>query len=123
MTKKHILFPVIKETKYRDDKTPFITKGSLLDYIYYTNGDLYEWVENKVFTDTLTYIDYGRGRSSVTFYFKGTDDAQYPMFLTDMNSLLHNKNIVDSKVSGTWTFAKRGANYGIKLVDEELKVK
>jgi hypothetical protein len=126
--KKTILFPVINKTQYYSEEyweeskrgQPSIFKGTLLDYVYY-DKDIFDWEENKVFNDTLTYIDYGRGRSSVTFYFKGIDDAQYPMFLTDMSSLLLNKDIIDGKVTGTWTFVKRGKNYGIKLVDDELK--
>lgn len=65
---------------------------------------------------TLTYQGYGRGRSSVTFYWKDQDGNGYPMFLKDMDYMLKN-NKVKSKISGEFEFIKRGQNYGIKMCE------
>lgn len=138
VAKRKILYPVIKETKYWEDAwdselngTPRVVKGSLINYMdnyslqllqegrdlsdYYKNIEL---AENKVFHDVLTYDRVERGRSACTFFFKGEDQAEYPMFITDMDDILKTKDISSGQVSGTWTFAKRGANYGIKLYEE-----
>jgi hypothetical protein len=127
MAKKIILYPVVKETTYYSDKyyqedlrgKPDKVKGSLLTYegdTYYYK-DNFEMIENKVFEETLTFSGYGRGRSSAVFYWKDSTGADYQMFMTDMDDLLNNKNIINRQVTGAWTFCKRGQNYEIKLAD------
>lgn len=128
MAKKVILFPVIKETTYypKDDEwyikqglagKPREVKGSLIDYDN-RSGNV-EYIENKVFEDTLTFEGYARGRSSAVFHFVDSSGATYQMFMTDIDDLLKNRDIINRQVKGKWTFCKRGKNYGIKLYDEE----
>jgi hypothetical protein len=125
MAKKIILYPVVKETTYYSDtyyqeevrSKPDKVKGSLLTYEGDTHyyKDNFEMIKNKVFEETLTYAGYGRGRSSAVFYFKDSTGADYQMFMTDMDDLLKSKDILNGQVAATWTFCKRGQNYGIKL--------
>ncbi|GLO66231.1 hypothetical protein [Oceanobacillus kimchii] len=130
MAKKKILYPIVKETTYYDDSewntnrgvagTPDRVKDSLISYDGFL-GDNVELVENRVFKEVLTYDGYGRGRSSAVFYFKDSTGATYQMFMTDMDDLLKHKSIMDQKISGEWTYQKRGKNFGIRLADSELK--
>ncbi len=109
---------------------PFIN-GSLQEYSFYNlnddeieriyNGEHIEsqdgtiWKPNEEIYLRLHYDSYGRGRSSVTFYWKDDNGHRYPMFLTDMNDLLK-QNVGVSNIYGIFTYVKRGANYGIKLL-------
>lgn len=126
MPKKTILYPLIKETTYYDSDSEFYirqglagkprdVKNSLITYDGYTGGDNTTYVENRVFDDTLTYMGYARGRSSAVFNFKDSTGATYQMFMKDVDELLSSKNLIDGKVTGTWTYCKRGKNFGIKL--------
>ena len=125
----NILYPIVKQTTYYEDNewsrsrgvvgTPKQIKGSLISYTGYA-GDNVEFVENRKFKETLTYIGYSRGRSSAVFLFKDSTGAKYQMFMTDMDDMLRSKDIVDGKITGTWTYVKRGRNFGIRLIKEEV---
>ncbi|AMB18701.1 hypothetical protein BH780_gp118 [Bacillus phage Eldridge] len=127
MAKKVILYPLVKESTYAPQSewndehgitgTPREVKGSLIDYG--AGGDNVEWVENRVFPDTLTYTGYGRGRSSAVFYFEGSLGEKYQMFMTDMDDLLKYAGVLNKEVTAWWTYQKRGQNYGIRLADSE----
>lgn len=109
---------------------PFIN-GSLQEYSFYNlnddemeriyNGEHIEspdgtiWKPNEEIYLRLHYDGYGRGRSSVTFYWKDDSGHRYPMFITDMNDLLKQGAGV-SNIYGIFTYVKRGANYGVKLL-------
>jgi hypothetical protein len=109
---------------------PFIN-GSLQEYSFYNlsddeieriyNGEHIEsqdgtiWKPNEEIYLRLHYDGYGRGRSSVTFYWKDDNGHRYPMFLTDMNDLLK-QNVGVSNIYGIFTYVRRGANYGVKLL-------
>lgn len=126
MAKKQILYPVIKETTYYSDSwsdragQPKDVAGSLVPYPDSSSGNI-EYVENRVFTDTLTYTGFGRGRSSAVFYFVGSKGETYQMFMTDMDDLIKYRGITDKQVDAWWTYQKRGQNYGIRLADSERK--
>ena len=126
MAKKVILYPLVKQTTYYDSDNdywiqqglagkPHEVKGSLLSHAHYIDEDNVEFVENRIFDETLTYAGYGRGRSSAVFYFTDSTGAAYQMFMTDMDDLLKKCDLIDGNVNGTWTYCKRGQNYGIKL--------
>ena len=101
---------------------PFDKRGNLMSYVLeYQNerGDV-EWRENFVLETTLTWKDFYRGRSSPGIKFTDSDGREYPMFLKDLGELLLNSTMVKGKVTGKFTFCKRGENYGIKYVAEEM---
>lgn len=83
-----------------------------------------EWRENVPFEAKMTYEGFGRGQSSTKFYWLDEQGRKYPMFVSDMDALLKaGKPLLSTDggavyVSGTWMVAKKGSNFGIKLVTE-----
>ncbi len=73
------------------------------------------WKPNTEVELTLHYQGFGRGRSSVTFYWLDDDGNRYPMFIKDVDELLK-QDLGASSVHAIFTYVKRGANYGIKFL-------
>lgn len=72
-------------------------------------------LDNYEFTDTLNYIGYFRGRSAAVFEFKREmTGTNVTMFMKDLDESL--KYMVNGKLSGTFTFCKRGMNFGVTLL-------
>lgn len=130
---KKILYPVLKENFYhtRDwidtrDEEPIhnkkgelsAAKGSLVYHPERQHEDV-EWIENKVFEETLEYKGNSRGRSSATFNFEGSNRAHYTMFMKDLDEVMKHKDIINRKIEGLWTYCKRGHYYGIRLANEK----
>lgn len=90
---------------------PFDEKGNQLDYPGW--GSI-NWRANHTFKDTLTYESYGRGRSAVTFTFARSDGRTVTMFVSDLDDVV--RQMVGGKITGEFTFIKRGQNYGCRLV-------
>lgn len=76
------------------------------------------WKPNEEVELTLHYKGYGRGRSSVTFYWEDDNGHSYPMFIKDIDELLR-LDMGTSSVRGVFTYVKRGSNYGIKFLRSE----
>lgn len=72
------------------------------------------WKDNYEFEATLTFKEFRRGRSAFNAYFIDGDGMQYSMFLTDFTDCIPIMN--RGRVAGRFTFCKRGANYGLRLV-------
>ena len=118
---------------------PFDRNGNLLDYSYWglnaeeekvckENGKVeHFWgdgtisevfVPNFEFEDTLIFKHFSRGRSSVKAHFESQfTGTKYEMFICDLEDVIK-ANYFVTKLSGRFTFVKRGQNYGIKLCDE-----
>ena len=80
-------------------------------------GIVERWVPNTVFADTLQYVTYHRGRSSAMFEFKRASNRKSVyMFMTDIDDIV--PKMVSGTLSGVFTFSKRGANYGVKMVTD-----
>lgn len=79
-------------------------------------GDPYdEEIDNYKWEDTISYNGYGRGCSSCVICFWSVYYQQnMQMFMTDFNNIV--RKMDHGKLTGTFTFCKRGQNYGIKLV-------
>lgn len=108
---------MVKKGNY---KIPFDGKGNLLNYVStdtYYDYDLgqhvsVDWKDNYVFNDELEYESYSHGRSSVQIYFiSKLSKRKFNMSLNDFDLILKAKAFIDNTVKGTFTFAKRGANY------------
>lgn len=96
---------------------PFDAKtGNLLSYE--DSWRDVRWVDNYVFTDTLTYAGFGRGRSAVTIYWVDSIGRKYPMFIKDFDTLMRAGKVVGTTATGRWTFTKRGQNYGVRFLDD-----
>lgn len=79
---------------------------------------------NDPWSGTLRLDDFMRGRSAARFIWYADGDPvdqrrTYPMFMVDMLELVKTQGVQPGGlVHGRWTVAKRGANFGIKLVTE-----
>lgn len=75
----------------------------------------YHYEDNFEWEDTLKYETFGRGTSAAHLWFRSTiTGKEYMMFLTDFSNIV--ELLVEGKLTGTFTFCKRGANYGVKYV-------
>lgn len=79
---------------------------------------------NDIWSGTLRLDDFQRGRSAARFIWYADGDPvydrrTYPMFMVDMLELVKTQGVQPGGlVHGRWNVAKRGANFGIKLVTE-----
>jgi hypothetical protein len=100
---------------------PFGQRGELQHYpsCWYTspgNPTGPTWVKNYEFTATLAFTGFERGRSAAYAYFEDEAGKRYCMFLTNLADVIPRMSA--GHISGTWTFCKRGQNFGIRLVTE-----
>lgn len=91
---------------------PFDEKGNMLSYDY----GAHDYKDPYEFTDTLTYVGYGRGRSAAHFYFKDSKNKTYNMFISDFDDLIKTGKFSSGTITATFTFVKKGQNFGIQLV-------
>jgi len=95
---------------------PFKEDGSLADYNYRWRDQYWREVSDE-FEATLEYVNWGRGRSAVTFYWKDVETgATHPMFASDLHDMIINYGSLGKITNGVWKVVKKGSNYGIKLV-------
>ena len=84
---------------------------------YDNGGDIY-WEENKDFEAELIYNGYGRGRSSIVFYYINEDNTfSAQMFVSDLDNIIQ-LGISPNVINGIWRYCKKGSNYGIQLIKE-----
>lgn len=77
-----------------------------------------EWRPISTFTATLTLTGRRRGRSAAYFMWSDQDGHDWPMFMADLDDLISSATIVKGVVTGIWTVGKRGANFGVRYVQE-----
>lgn len=94
---------------------PFDKHGSQMHYPnpYWAEG--MHWKTNEVFTDTLRYVGYHRGRSAAYFEFQRSTGASVCVFMAEMDAMI--RKMESGLIRGTFTFCKRGANYGCRMVE------
>lgn len=118
---------------------PFDENGNMLGYAFdepteedidkcYSEGkSVHTYKDGRVRTEfrpfknvllSLHYIDYSRGRSSVKFIYRDSDEHKYEMFISDIHDLLRMVTRSIGYIYGYFTAVKRGANYGI-VFDKE----
>lgn len=82
---------------------------------YYVENYGYKYVDNFEWIDTLEYERFGRGNSAAHLFFKSMITGKsYQMFLKDFEDIV--KRLVDGKISGKWTFCKRGQYFGVRYL-------
>lgn len=88
------------------------------------DGDKYdEERDNYVFEADLYIFGYERGCSSAVLLLVPYEDKdksyydafKYQVFLSDSKDII--KQMVNGRIKANFTWAKKGANYGIKLAD------
>lgn len=76
----------------------------------------YVWKPLKDVRMTLTLDHFEQRRAAGIFWWTDVHGRRYPMFATEFNRLLE-KGMLTQVIDGTWSAEKRGANYGIRLVE------
>lgn len=84
-------------------------------------GTIVRWERNSVFQAEMRLVDFRRvGNSTHAVWERmggsALDGATYDMFSVDLLKLLQTATVVKGRVTGSWTFCKRGRCYGIQLV-------
>lgn len=74
---------------------------------------------NTEFEDTLTYVSHTRGCSSVKIIFNTSAGDPVEMFITDLTDIMNSGGFDGNRVSGVFTYCKRGQNYGIRRVRQD----
>jgi hypothetical protein len=103
----------------KEIQIPFGKDGNPLVYAREGQYNLEKWVPNYTFDDVLTIDGITRGRSAAQFNLSGSDGRKYTMFMTDMFDVIKRADIHRGMIAGTWTFQKRGQNYGVRLLKEK----
>jgi hypothetical protein len=101
---------------------PFDSQGDpLFYYANYMDRSRYTWKENYEWFDYIQIRGFNRGRSAANFSALGLGTGlKYTLFMTDLLAALTKAGAKPGELGpvleGTWTFCKRGANFGVKLV-------
>lgn len=114
-TKKPLMIPLEDDgslINWTSAKYPDPPDGKWRDKKFHRSG---EWVENGEFDDVLKVVNIERGRSAAHFILEDGEKRKYVMFITDMLDAIQRAEIYQGTLAGTWTFCKRGQNYGIRL--------
>lgn len=112
--KKELLVPWGQHfVRWDSEKKERITRVGPLNYASAFEKSL-EWRPNTIFWARLKFIGIQQGRSRVNGLFEDTTGTRYNVFLRDFEALI--PQLDRGLIEGTWTFAKRGANYGLTLV-------
>lgn len=78
-----------------------------------------DWRDNYEFKAILVYQGYRRGRSAAYFLFKEAEtEAVHSMFMSDFDDIA--RSMINGHVLETWTFHKKGQNYGIRMVSPTI---
>lgn len=111
---------------------PFDEKGRFLDFVRIRNGEPYKgivWQDNFEFAGPVKVVGMERGRSAARYVIEVTPfvapdplivdgPVRAIMFMTDFLAAIQKKGALPGGlIPGTFTFVKRGQNYGVKLVD------
>lgn len=79
-------------------------------------NDNFKWIQNYTWSDTLTLVEMGRGQSAAFFVLKSEISGKtYYMFMKDLLDMILSRTIEKGKISGNFTYVKRGNNYGVKV--------
>ncbi|WP_221328991.1 hypothetical protein [Actinoplanes sp. L3-i22] len=106
-------------------EVPYDERGNLLFYVEGPRGHSYldddvHWVAytmrpNVAFDATLTLDSMRSGRSAKYLVWRDADGHHFPMFISDLTTMLPLVTVRLGVVSGTWIVRKKGQNFGIAL--------
>lgn len=95
---------------------PVDSSGSLIDYPDYYNKPA-AWREMKPFKASLKYEGFTQGRSSVRFVVRDTYTGEsYSLMRNSFDKFI--TKAVNGVLAAEWIVVKRGANYGLLLVED-----
>ena len=101
--------------KTGDYKIPFDRSGNQLHYAWQNSRDI-EWVDNFKFRDNLRISAMRSGRSAKYTIWRDNRGHTYTMFVSDLIEMMKKCTAQNGSVVGSWTFVKRGQNYGLKYL-------
>lgn len=106
-------------------QVPYDQNGNLLKWASPQPYRAYgvDWRDNVPFHDKLIYQGFTRGQSAASLIWADDDGHTYPMFLSELDSLLtdfadfveSDRDTAVATVTGDWRVFKRGQNFGIGL--------
>ncbi len=102
-------------------KIPFDDQGNMWmnsQYVYDTSNTK----DNYTFSETMTITEYPKTKyGSRQFELTDSKDKTYSMFMHDAFEMIAKNTIVKGQISGTWTFIRKGANYGLLFIGTNQK--
>lgn len=107
---------------------PFDKNGDLMHYAVVGResyfGSPHFTRPNYEFDAMLKFDRVGRsGRSAVVAWWVHSESGKrYCMFLSDLDDLIRESGVVKGMAFATWTFCKKGSNYGVKRVKKPAAV-
>lgn len=79
-----------------------------------------DWRPIEPFVARLQVVGFERGRSAARLIWADEEGRTYPMFMHDIAATLGVISMLRGRTTPLrWVVVKRGANYGIKLADDE----
>lgn len=92
---------------------PVDSGGNMIEYPDYHNKPA-AWVDIKEFEATMTFVRYEKGRSSLRFILEDENGKKWSMMAQCIDDFVFRAN--SGTISGKWVMCKRGANYGLLLM-------
>ena len=106
--------PFINIMEYLDGEQKDTGGLRFLGYIEYGT----KFQKNNIFKETMTFVSYSRGRSSIKMLFIDDKRNRYEMFISDFSALFHAGLFKGNKLRGNWAFRKKGSNFGLVYVKD-----
>lgn len=92
---------------------PVDSYGDMIEYPDWHNKPVY-WADIEEFEATMTFVRYVKGRSSLRFILEDENGKTWSMMAQCIDDFVFRAN--RGTVSGKWVMCKRGANYGLLLI-------
>lgn len=103
--------------KTGDYVIPFDEKGNQMSYDYFYARGIK--LPNFEFAGILKFLRFERGRSAANAIFlRQKTGTEVSVFLTDLKDMI--PHMINGEIEGRFTFCKRGANYGCRLLNTTL---
>jgi hypothetical protein len=100
-------------------KIPFDKKtGNLVRFFHrYDNEKWHNWKPNEPFEAVMMIENYYRGSTATGLTLISEDGKKWPMFMSKAVEMLKKTTVKEGKVRGVWVVGRRGAHYGLNLVE------
>lgn len=95
---------------------PIDANGNMLEFIGYGSKPVGE-KDIVEFEETMTFLCYTKGRSSLRFILEDSKGGVWSMMAQCIDTFVQKS--ANGKLTGKWIMCKRGANYGLLIVEGE----
>ncbi len=93
---------------------PFDKEGNMMKRSW---GQAPSTKENYEFSETMTIVGYPQGKYGTSqFTLRDSQGKTYCMFMRYAFDMISKNTIAKGQLSGTWTFMRNGAYYGLKFI-------